>query len=413
MMSQKFLTHKFANGLSLIAEPMENVSSVAYSLLIPAGAAYDPQDRQGASNLLVDLSSKGAGGLDNRGLSEAYDNLGINRSQSSGVEVSVYSGALLSENLTDAIELLAKIVGKPALPAEELESVKSLALQELRALEDEPASKVMVELAKEFYPSPFGRSQLGTKEHIESITTEDLKSYHSDRFAPGEMILAIAGKFDFEEVKNTVEESFSHMSGSQSLLEKPTLSTESRAIHKEKDTAQMQIALAYPSVPYSHPDYYIARVGVGVLSGGMAGRLFIEVREKRGLVYRVSASHSGVEGRAAVFAYAGTTPENAKECLDVMCEQLRSLKNGVDDDELKRSKADLKARLVMQGEISSVRASALASDYWNLARPRTLEEIEQAIEKVTAADIVRHAEEHPLDSVCLVTMGSVALEIPK
>ncbi|MCB0323988.1 MAG: insulinase family protein [Bdellovibrionales bacterium] len=180
----------------------------------------------------------------------------------------------------------------------------------------------------------------------------------------------------------------------------------------ERDTSQVQIALAFPSVAIEHPDYYTARVAVGVLSGGMAGRLFVEVREKRGLVYRVSASHSAARGRAAVFASAGTTPENAEETLAVMLRELRNMKEGASDEELKRAKADLKSRLIMQSELSSVRASAMVNDWWNLKRLRTLEEIKAAIDKVTSADISRHFEEHPFEPATLVTLGPKALSLP-
>lgn len=181
--------------------------------------------------------------------------------------------------------------------------------------------------------------------------------------------------------------------------------------HLDKESAQVQIALAYPSVSLSDPDYYAARVAIGVLSGGMAGRLFVEVREKLGLVYRVGASLSAARGRGAVFASAGTTPENAQQTLDVMLRELRGVVNGVTDDELKRSIVELKASLIMQSEFSSVRAGALVSDWWNIGRLRPLAEIRAAIEGVTSAAIVSHLQRYPVSPISIVTLGSKKVEV--
>lgn len=411
-MPQQFFEETLGNGLRLICQPMNDVSSAAYSLLLPTGVAYDSLGQVGASALLAELSSKSTKSLDSRSLSEAWDNLGISRGQSAGISMTSYSGALLSENLGKGLGLLSQVVNEPNLNAEELVPVKELAIQEIKSLEDEPARQVMVELGKQFYPEPFGRSQLGELEDVSSVSADDLKKLHSKRFKAGNMILGVAGKIDRKQLLADVETYFGALEGKADVIEPPALSKKTRSHFIERDTSQVQIALAFPSVSYSHPDYYAARVAVGVLSGGMSGRLFIEVREKRGLVYGVFASHNGAEGRSSISAYAGTTPENAEECLGVMCEQLASLKDGVSEEELQRAKADLKSRLVIQGESSSSRAAALASDVSHLGRPRSLEEVSKAIDQVSASDIAKHWEEFPLESVCLVSMGKTKLEMP-
>src|SRR5262249_61418966 len=89
-----------------------------------------------------------------------------------------------------------------------------------------------------------------------------------------------------------------------------------------KETTQTQIGVAYPSVPFNHPDYYAAQGAVNVLSGGMSSRLFTEVREKRGLCYAVWATYQTFKDRGSVLCYAGTTNERAQETLDVLLAQL-------------------------------------------------------------------------------------------
>lgn len=409
---QEFEHHTLPNGVTVLGERMDAVSSAALVVMLPVGAATDPEGKEGTSSLLAEMLGKGAGNFNSRELSQQFENIGVHRGASAGIEVSTLSASMLGENTKRAIELTGLLLREPQLPADELDPVKQLALQDLEALEDEPASKVMTELAAQFYPAPFGRSQLGTKEGVNAVTIESLKRYYQERFVPDRAIVAVAGRFDWQEVLASVEGVMGGWTGSSASLTVPPLSGESKVHHLEQDTAQVQIALAYPSVAIGHKDFYVARVATNVLSGGMSGRLFIEVREKRGLVYRVGASHSAAKGRGAIFAYAGTTPENAEECLKVMLAELRRLGEGVEEEELERAKADLKSRVIMQGEFSSSRASGLVNDWWNLGRIRTLSEIRDAIDSVTSADIERHMREFPVAPVTLVTLGPKALELP-
>jgi predicted Zn-dependent peptidase len=390
---------------------MDHVSSAAFSILLPMGAANDPEGREGSANVLADLYNKGAGEWDSKQLSQECESIGLQRNHGAGIEVSVFSGVLLSENIIKALELYATVLLRPRFPGEELDSVTQLALQDLKALEDRPNSKVMSELGLRFYPEPFGRSLLGTKEGISSLEIDGLRKHYERNLLPAGTIISVAGKFDWKQVVACIERNFGALAGEFTKMPVGKLPGKNQSFHLEKDTSQLQIALAYPSVSIDHPQYYAARLAVGVLSGGMSGRLFIEVREKRGLVYSVSASHSASRDRAAIFATAGTTPENGEETLSVMIDELKGLENGVSDEELKRAKADIKSRLVMQSELSSVRCSALVNDWWNLGRLRQLEEIQLGIDSVTANDIVEYSKQNPVDGATLVTLGSKELEL--
>ncbi len=406
-----FLSHQLDNGLTLVAEPMEYSSSASFSIYIPGGAAYDDSSQLGGCSLLVEMLGKGTTSRDSRALSEAFDSLGVSRSRSSGVEAISFSAAMLPQNLAQALSLTAEMILHPGFPKEELQPVRQLALQELRSLEDEPSSKAMVELSGLFYPAPFGNPSMGTLAGVENCTLDDLASLHRKLFTPSGVVIGVAGKFDWDKLKEQVETSFGAWSGETPRLKPGNVAKSYQSKHVQKESNQMQLALAYPSVDYSHENYYTAKVANGVLSGGMSGRLFIEVREKRGLVYRVSSSHSGSLGRAAVISYAGTTPQNARECLDVMYGELSGLQKGVSEDELGRAKADLKSRLVMQSEISSARASSIAHNWWSLGRVKSLDEIKNSIDKVTSEAIVEHSKKFPAEPVSLLTIGPEALEL--
>src|SRR6202161_1718700 len=150
--------------------------------------------------------------------------------------------------------------------------------------------------------------------------------------------------------------------------------------HEQQQSEQTHIGIAWPSVTETDPDYYIVRMAMEVLSGGMSGRLFTEVREKRGLVYNVWAGYTSLKGRGSIFGYAGTSNDRAQATLDCFVSELHRLTLGVTEAELQRAKTGLKASTIMSGESTSSRAGAIAHDFFMRGRIRTLEEIKKSID---------------------------------
>lgn len=406
----EFIVCELDNGITIVAEPMPDAASVSVSLLMPFGVVDDCKDRVGESSLLVEMLAKGAGEYSSKEFSDEFDRYGIHHSQSGGLETSRISASMLPEHLPKALELISLMIKQPRLARDELEPVRALALQELLALEDDPASKTMVELNKEFFPEPFGRSAMGTSEGLKSVSIETIQGMFRESVVASGSVIGIAGSFDPAKLVALIEQYFGQLSGGKQRLEVPEFAQGNSYKHIEIDSSQTQIALAYPMVSLEDPLYYAAQVGTNILSGAMCGRLFVEVREKRGLVYRVSASHSGAVKRGALFAYAGTTDANAQETVDVMLGQLRLISQGVERDELDRAKADLRSRLIMKRELASHRAAALVGDWWNFKRLRTLEEIDSSLRDIGDEQIRECFSKWPVDNITLVTLGKRRIE---
>jgi predicted Zn-dependent peptidase len=397
---------KLSNGLTLIVEEVPYVESVAYDLYLPGGIICDRPDRLGSCLILAELTSRGAGNLDSRALSEAFEDRGIRHGEAAGHDRFVYRGSLLAGHLDAAMGYVADMVRQPMLPEDELESIKSILIQDLNSLNDNPSRRIMVELTGRYYPDPHGRSSLGTEDGIESTSVADLQRYWQEYFLPAGSILSIAGKVNIKETKEIVEKHFGSWKGSAPALPPFGTMPPHSWQHIESDSAQMQIAFAFPSAKFGEQYYYTAKVASGVLSGGMFGRLFMEVREKRGLCYSVFARHSANKHYGTMLGYAGTTPERAHQTLEVMIEQLKSLKGTVTEEEISRAKANLKASLVIGEESAAARAGSNASEWWIDGKVRTLDEIINAVNAVTATDIDDFCARYPSDSFMLQTLGS-------
>jgi len=133
------LSHRFANGLVLVAEPMGSLQSAAFTFLIPAGCAYDPADRGGLASFVCEMATRGAGSRDSRQLVLDLDNLGVQRHESVSDAHACIGGVTLGENLPAALAIYADLLQRPHLPEEHLEMVRQIMLQEIQAVEDEPA----------------------------------------------------------------------------------------------------------------------------------------------------------------------------------------------------------------------------------------------------------------------------------
>ena len=181
----------------------------------------------------------------------------------------------------------------------------------------------------------------------------------------------------------------------------------------EKNTPeQTHIGIAWPSVTETDDDYYTVRLAVEVLSGGMSGRLFTEVREKRGLCYSVWAGYSSLKGQGSILGYAGTSNDRAQATLDCMVTELHRLSEGVTKDELDRAKTGLKASSIMQGESTSARAGSIAHDYFMRGRIRTLDEIKDAIDAVSVEKVNAFLKANHPGPFTIVTVGPKDLKLP-
>lgn len=406
------IIEKLANGLTVIVEPMDQVESVAYELLVPGGLIVDDEDSIGASLILSELTARGAGQYDSRGLIGAFDLLGARHSEAAGHDRYVYSGCLLSENLEAALKLTSQMVQEPHLPEAEIESIRSGLLQNIRSLADNPARRAMLELSMRYYPKPWSRPGIGTEEGLKNVTIDKIKALWKRCYHPGRAILSVAGKVDPKEVLRISKACFGNWNGDG--VERPGFGELSKpsTYHIDHPGAQLQIVLFFPSVKFAEPLYYAAKVGIGVLSGGMFGRLFTEVREKRGLCYSVYARHSSSNDYGTFTAYAGTTPERAHETLSVMMDVIKGVKGTTSQEELDRSRINLKTGIIMGEESVGSRAASNASDWWLLKRIRSLDEISQAISDVTISNIDSFWEKYPPQGISLLTLGSKKLEMP-
>ena len=409
-MKQSFFTHTYENGLVLVAESMPSLESAALSILVPAGCAHDPPERLGLSTMACEMALRGAGSRDSRQFIEDLENLGVQRGESVSAAHTSFSAATLASNLPAALSIYADLLLRAHLDEDQLQAGRLVAIQELRSIEDDPSHKVMLEVRRRHYPEPWGRPSEGEMAGLEAISIDDVRDGYRRLYRPNGAIIGIAGNIDWPLLQDLI----GNLLGEWKPLEIPqprTASAGPRQEHLPHESNQTQIGIAYPSIPFSHPDYIQASGAVGVLSGGMSSRLFTEVREKRGLCYSVYASYHTLKDRGCVMCYAGTTAERAQETLDVTLGEIRRLAQGVEPHELDRLKARVKSGLIMQQESSASRSASIAREWYHLGRVRPMEEIARLVDSLSCESLGRYLAANPPKDFTIVTLGPHPLEL--
>jgi predicted Zn-dependent peptidase len=231
---------------------------------------------------------------------------------------------------------------------------------------------------------------------------------------PGKSIFAAAGAIDPDAIERALNDLLADWSGS-TTEPKPAPAPARGYAHEEDESNQVQIILAHDAPPETSPHCVLERLAISVLSGGMSGRLFSEVREKRGLCYSVSAGYRADRDHGVVTAYVGTAPERAQESLDVLVSELRRLNDpagAVTIEEFRRAKVGMKSGLVFSGESTGSRAVALASDQRKLGRPRSLDELARQVDEVTIDQLNAYLKTRSLGTVTIQTLGPRELKPP-
>jgi predicted Zn-dependent peptidase len=410
-LSDRYFQHTFSNGLTFLAENMPGMQSTAFSFVLPAGSVTDPQGLLGSATVLSDLTLRGAGKRDSRQLTDELDRLGLQRSNSVSVYHSRFGCAALSDKVLAGLPIYADIVRRPHLPESGFVAARDLALQALAGIDDEPRQKLLIKLRERHLAHPFGCNSMGTKETLERLTLDSCKMSFQNHYQPNGAILAVAGKVDFKQWKEAVEKQFGDWAG---VAQPPIVTTPppGKYFHEKQESEQTHIGIAYNSIPETDPDYYTVRLAIEVLSGGMSGRLFTEVREKRALCYSVWAGYMTLKEQGHILGYAGTSNERAQATLDCFLGELDRLTKGVTQDELNRAKTGLKASTIMQGESTSSRAGALTHDWFMRGRLRTLDEIKAAIDAVSLDAVNAYLKSHLPGPFTIVTVGPKELKIP-
>ncbi len=369
--------HTFENGLTLIHREETHTPIVGVCVAIRSGAASDPRDRAGLSNLLVEMLPKGTRNRTADEIAEELGQLGSALSVSARHDFSTIQLQCVDRDLAPTMELLADILFEPTFLVDELELEKKHLLSQIRRREDQIATQAGRRFRELLFgPHPYGVPVLGYPDTLVAITAEELAARHRERFRVSNMIVSVVGNAGFDEVRRLVERTFPEVQRpvEPEHLAGKTIATPGVRETVRRDSSQAYVILGTLTCPLGDPDEPAVRVADAILGSGMSSRLFQELRDKRGLAYSVGSMVSFQRDQGFFMVSIGTSPGNirfnpqapddslAEAGLWFEVERLKTTPVG--EDELERAKNYIAGTYLHSHERNAQKANYLA--YWHL-----------------------------------------------
>jgi zinc protease len=397
------------NGMTVLVRENPLAPVVAVTLLVRTGSRWEEPATAGISNFLHAVMVKGTRQRSGAALAEAVAGIGGKLSAAGDVDYSAIQGTALARFWRDLLGLTAELALEPVLSPDEVEREREWLLSRVQRRRDSPAARAFDELYAALYgPHPYGLPVLGTRESLARIAHADIVAHYRRYYRPERLTLAVSGDVEREAVVAEVARLFGGLPRATAVAADPPLPSPppgSRRVVLRQAAQQAQVVTAGLGPPLDHPDHAPAKVLATVLGGGMAGRLFVEIRDRSGLAYAATAFYDALVGPAPIVLYLGTAPETAAAAEAALQREVERVRQEpVSPDELRRAKGYLLGNDAMDRRTNARRAWYLAFYELTGVGRDFSGHYRAAVEAVTAADVLRVARRY------LGTTTTVVLE---
>jgi predicted Zn-dependent peptidase len=382
---------ELANGLRIVTEAMPEARSVTLGAWVRVGGRDEPAELAGASHFLEHLLFKGTEERTARQIAEAVDSVGGEMNAFTAREHTAYYARLPYQRMDLGVEILGDVLTAPALRPAEVEAERQVIVEEILMNLDTPEDRVHTLLSTAvFGEHPLGREVLGDVDTVQAIARDDIASFFDHWYRPGAMVVAAAGRLEHAAVVEAVADAFGSRSGGEVPVRDAPPAPEATVLVEHDDTEQAHICLGWRSLSADDDDRWALAVANQILGGGMASRLFQEVREERGLAYSVYSHPSGFEDSGYLTIYCGTAPPRAPEALRVIDGVIAGLlADGATASELAVAAGYLEGSLLLGLEDSGGRMGRLGRSLMQRDQITSIDEHVARIRAVTVADVSR------------------------
>ena len=396
-MKENITTTRFENGLTILTDKMPDVRSVTLGFFFRKGARHEPIELNGISHFIEHAVFKGTARRSALEIAIETDRLGGNLDAFTMHEETGFAMKVVDDQLAKAFDLLADMLVNARFDEKELKREQKVIIEEIKMTDDSPED-ILGELFNEklFLGHPLGLSIAGTPKTVRSFDHKVTRKFHEETFNASNLIIAAAGNLEHVQIVELAEKFFGAKTKDQrpkTKDQKPELAAPI-IIKKNKNLEQAHLIIATPFVDAQSERRYAADILTNALGGGTSSRLWQKVREEKGLAYSVGASAALYQDCGVFSIYAGTSPKQTEEVLDISLKELRAVvKNGISGEELNLVKAQSVASILLGLEDSSTRAGTLAHLEMIHGRQISLEETLQKIEAVTVEEVQELARE--------------------
>lgn len=383
------------NGLRVLSSSMPHTRSVSVSIYIGAGSRYESDPQAGISHFVEHMLFKGT---DRRprpeDISGAIEGIGGLMNGATDRELTVYWIKVARPHFLGGTDVLLDMIHHSSFLPEEVEKERKVILEELAQVQDSPAELASLLIEEVLWPDqPLGRDVGGSNESVGGISREMLLDYLEAQYDPRNVVVSVAGDIEHQEVVDTMGASLGDWKSGTPTAVYPARNgqTAPRFRMINRKTEQAHICLALPGLSAWHPERYALGLLNGVFGEGMTSRLFLEIRERRGLAYDVHSYVSHFLDAGSMTVYAGVDPKNAADTAQAMLDELMRLREGVSEPELNRARELSKGRMLLRMEDSRAVSGWMGGQELLMGEVKTVDEVVEQLDAVTLDDLQRVA----------------------
>ena len=378
-----------SNGLRIVGEKLTHVRSCTVGIWVKVGSTNENPNENGLSHFIEHLVFKGTEKRSARDIAEEMDQVGGQLNAFTSKECTCYYAKVIDEDMPLAVDILSDLVSHPTFDEVELNKERGVVLEEISMVEDTPDDLVHELLSEIQYNGSLRMPILGTTSLLNKYTQNDVINYWKKHYCLNNMVLAIAGNYDWDTFVNLANEAFSDFPNSNcSLYDYPAQEFISRQTARNKDTEQVHLCMGFPGITSTSDSQYTMSILNIALGGGMSSRLFQRIREDLGMAYSVYSYASGYLTSGALTIYAGIAPHNGERVLSEINDVVNNFyKNGITADEFLSAKAQLRSGYLLGLESSGGRMQSLGRGLLLLNRLRDSDQVLAGINAVTIEDV--------------------------
>jgi predicted Zn-dependent peptidase len=399
-----------ANGIRIVTKQVPQARSVAMGVWVNVGARDEKAKEGGLSHFIEHMIFKGTERRTALQIAKEFDAIGGQCNAFTSKECTCYYAKVMDTHVDTMVDLLSDIFLNSVFDPSEIERERQVILQEIKMLEDTPDERIHVLLAQAVWGShPLGRSILGTPESVIRFDSDTIKEYFGRAYQPERIVIAAAGNLEHESFAQSIAMAFEVVRNQNNFPERTKPTMDWVATAHPKDLEQVHICLGSKGVHTTDPRRHACVLLNVVLGGNMSSRLFQEIRERRGLAYSIFSFASSYCDTGLLGVYVGVDKANTQEALRLIIKEMKRLKEKpINGSELRNAKEHLKGGLYLAAESTDNQMTRLAHNEINFGRHIRLEELVDNIEKVTAEDILRLAQDAFHDkAVSLALLGPI------
>jgi predicted Zn-dependent peptidase len=399
-----------ANGIRIVTKQVPQARSVAMGVWVNVGARDEKAKEGGLSHFIEHMIFKGTERRTALQIAKEFDAIGGQCNAFTSKECTCYYAKVMDTHVDTMVDLLSDIFLNSVFDPSEIERERQVILQEIKMLEDTPDERIHVLLAQAVWGShPLGRSILGTPESVIRFDSDTMKEYFGRAYQPERIVIAAAGNLEHGSFAQSIAMAFEVVRNRNNFPERTKPTMDWVATAHPKDLEQVHICLGSKGVHTTDPRRHACVLLNVVLGGNMSSRLFQEIRERRGLAYSIFSFASSYCDTGLLGVYVGVDKANTQEALRLIVKEMKRFKEKpINGSELRNAKEHLKGGLYLAAESTDNQMTRLAHNEINFGRHIRLEELVDNIEKVTAEDILRLAQDAFHDkAVSLALLGPI------